>query len=62
MKKLHLKNDFGTPHCRVIKTAEETTKGEYRLRFVGEDIGLENTTNTFGYGIPDKKNTDDMNI
>lgn len=62
MTHLQRKNDFGTPHCRVIKTVEETKKGEYRLRVVGEDIGLENSQSTFGYSINDRDTTDDVNI
>ena len=43
------RNDFGTPHCRVVKTAHEAEQGKYDLNLITEDVGLENP-NTFGYG------------
>lgn len=43
------KNDFGTPHCRIVKTGQEDRKGKYKLELIAEDIGMENP-NTFGYG------------
>ena len=52
LKDKHL-NDFGTPHCRVVKTAQESERGKYKLNLIAEDVGLENP-NTFGYGLPPK--------
>ena len=47
------RNDFGTPHCRVVKTAQEAEKGKYNLNLIAEDVGLENP-NVFGYGLRPK--------
>jgi hypothetical protein len=49
---LHRKrNDFGTPHCRVLKPVQEYERGKYRANLVDDyDVGLENA-HTSGYDV-----------